>query len=149
MRDTLTDTLRLAIERARVEARNLDHEFAGTEHLLLGILHFGGSDAVRALIAAGADADDVRSAILRGMPRVDPTGHPADPLPLSPKARRAINAATIRARAMRRRRVNTALLLLDLVDEPRTAAQQALFEVGADLAQLKRALAHRPDPAEP
>jgi ATP-dependent Clp protease ATP-binding subunit ClpC len=149
MQENLTDTLRQVIERSRIEARNLDHDFAGTEHLLLGILHFGASDAVRALVAAGARVDPVREALLKTMPRVEQPSPESHPLPLSPKARRMIHAAVARAHRLRRRRVSTALLLLDLVDEPQTATQQALMNVGADLEQLRQLLTQRPDPAEP
>ena len=147
MRESFTDTLRAALDGAQRAARDLNQDFVGTEHLMLGLLAgdgAAGGEAGRALRAAHAAPAVVRSALLAEVPRgaSPPVVH--GDLPLSPKAQRAINGAIVKAQSAHDRRVSTRFLLLSLLDELPPAVRAAVDRAGCDVHTLESKLAERP-----
>ena len=140
MREEFTSQLRVALDQAQDEARGLNQDFVSTEHLLLGLLRTDDSEAVAGLKLAGVDPGELRrhltDALPRGAESPGVTGH----LPLSPKARRAVNAALVRAQAAGSPRISSRLLLVSLLEECETASRSAMREVGTDIDHLQRVL---------
>jgi ATP-dependent Clp protease ATP-binding subunit ClpC len=140
MREALTDHLRRALAEAQQEARRLNQEFVGTEHLLLGLLSVGDTEALAGLTLAGVERDALRTRLTESLP------HGAQPpvvtgdLPLSPNAQRAINAALVTAQSTGASHVSTRMLLVALLDECQTLVRPAMRAVGADLDHLHRVL---------
>src|SRR4051812_38571436 len=101
MREALTDQLRQALDQAQQEARALNQDFVGTEHLLLGLLSSssGDAEALAGLKLAGVERDALRKRLTESLPRAaKPPGVTGD-LPFSPNAQRAINAAVVKAQS--------------------------------------------------
>lgn len=140
MREEFTTRLRTALDRAQDEARGLKQDFVSTEHLLLGLLLTDDSEALAGLKLAGVSPSELRGSLLASLPRgaEDPvvTGH----LPLSPKARRAVNTALVKAQTTGASRVSSRLLLLSLLDELETVSRESMRAVGTDLDHLQRVL---------
>lgn len=139
MRQELTQTVRDAIRRAEVEARALNQEFVGTDHLVLGLLDRTESEAAQAIHSV-TDRQGLHSAMLALLPRGEQeplvTGH----LPFSPKAQRAVNDAAARAQSAGAERSSSRFLFQTLLDEPQSALRQAIERVGAQLDDVRRAL---------
>jgi ATP-dependent Clp protease ATP-binding subunit ClpC len=148
MREHLSETARHVLAGAQGEARALNQEFVGSEHLLLGIAGCGDCEAARLLAQSHVDSAKVRAELLRALPKGEqPPGVTGD-LPLSPKVQRIIQNALVRAQALREQTVSTRLLLLSLLDEPGTVLRSAMRAAGADCDQLLGKLAERPGQAE-
>jgi ATP-dependent Clp protease ATP-binding subunit ClpC len=147
MREALTDAFRLALQTAQSSARELNQDFVGTEHLMLGLLGIDG-EAARAMRAAHGDPEQVKSALRAALPRGEESPVVTGDLPLSPKAQRIVNGAIVKAQAMRETRVSTRFLLLSLLDEPDTAVREAMNKAGTDVDTLQRKLAERPPTTE-
>lgn len=133
------------LEQAQAEARKLHQEFVGTEHLTLGLLVGGESEALRLLQTHHATADRLRSSLLRDMPKEAQASAVTGSLPVSPKAQRVINQAIVRAQELQQERVTTRLALLALLEEPDTLLRDALRAGGVDVDQLTRKLAEKPE----
>jgi ATP-dependent Clp protease ATP-binding subunit ClpC len=143
MREALTDAFRLALQSAQSSARELNQDFVGTEHLMLGLLGTD-AEASRTMRAAHGDPEQVKSALSAALPRGEEAPVVTGDLPLSPKAQRIVNGAIVKAQAMRETRVSTRFLLLSLLDEPDTAVREAMNKAGADIETLQRKLAEKP-----
>ncbi len=148
MREAMTEQLRLALESAEAQARQLNQDFVGTEHLLLGILGTDHaldhqSEAVHALRGSEVNIDELRGSLVDALP------HCAEPpvvtgnLPLSPNAKQAVNAALTGAQAAREPRVSTRLLLRALLEDPESEIRAALRTCGADVERLQSVLDER------
>jgi ATP-dependent Clp protease ATP-binding subunit ClpC len=140
MREALTDQLRQALDQAQQEARALNQEFVSTEHLLLGLLAVGDTEALAGLTLAGVERDALRKRLTESLPRADQSPGITGDLPLSPNAQRAINVAVTKAQSTGSPRVSTRMLLVALLDECQTLVRPALRAVGADLDHLQRVL---------
>jgi ATP-dependent Clp protease ATP-binding subunit ClpC len=148
MREAFTNTLRQVLDSAQREARELNQEFVGTEHLFLGILRCVECDAESILREQQLEPGQLRPIILRGLPRgAEPPVVTGD-LPLSPKAQRVINGAIVKAQALRQERISTRFLLLSLLDDPQTLVREALMAQGGDVNLLRQALVEAPDDEE-
>jgi ATP-dependent Clp protease ATP-binding subunit ClpC len=148
MQPPLTNSARKVLDDAQVEARHLNQEFVGTEHLLLALLKSSGTHASRALRAQHIDKDAVRSSLLSVMSYSENAPVVAGNLPLSPKAQRSINAAIVMASSLRESKVSTRVMLLALMDEQGSAFISALRQAGADVEALLKALAAKPGDEE-
>ena len=141
MREDLTDTLRKALQIAQQEARLLNQDFVGTEHLLLGMLGCGTCEAGRALEAHHVPREKLRDALMKLLPKGEQDPVVTGDLPFSPRAQRLINGAIVKAQAMRRPKVSTRFVMLSILDEPQSLARDALKACGADTEHLERTLA--------
>src|SRR5688572_19833686 len=98
MREEFTDRLRLALDKAQEEARGLNQDFVSTEHLLLGLIGAGeDSEAGAGLKLASVGLGELRDALIAALPRGGESPVVTGNLPLSPKARRVVNAALVKA----------------------------------------------------
>lgn len=140
-----SQTLRTMLEQSQLEARQLNQEFVGTEHLALGILHGDDCEAGRVLQKNHLPAENLRGVLLRALPKGEQPPAITGALPLSPKAQRTVQNALVRAQSLQQPRVTTRLMLLALLDEPQTLLRDVLHQKGADIDQLLRHLAEQPE----
>jgi ATP-dependent Clp protease ATP-binding subunit ClpC len=147
MREAITDTFRIALSGAQTAARELNQDFVGTEHFMLGLLATDG-EAVHALQTSHGEPAELRTALQHALPRGEKAPIVTGDLPLSPRAQRIINGAIVKAQAMRESRVTTRFLLLSLLDKPKTVMREALDKCGVDFDALQPRLAEKPATAE-
>lgn len=140
MREALTNQLRQALTRAQQEARALNQEFVGTEHLLLGLLGSDDTEALAGLKLAGVERDALHKRLTESLPRAEASPGVTGDLPFSPNAQRVINAAVLKAQSAGASHVSTRMLLVALLDECQTLVRPAMRAVGADLDHLQRVL---------
>jgi ATP-dependent Clp protease ATP-binding subunit ClpC len=126
--ERLTEFARGAIVLAQEEARALQHNSVGTEHLLLGLLREEQGGAARALVAVGIGLDAAREQVRRtvGMGDMPVIGH----VPFTPHARRVLSFAREEATALNHWSVGTEHLLLGLVGKHGGNATRVLEELG-------------------
>jgi ATP-dependent Clp protease ATP-binding subunit ClpC len=136
MGEQFSKQMQLIFDLAAQEARNLHHDFVGTEHLLLALLQEGsglGGDVLKML---GLDADKVRNEIekliARGAQCVS-TGE----LPLTPRAKRVIESARQEAMLVNQKQINGEHLLLGLFREPDGVAAKVLENLGLKLTEVR------------
>ena len=140
MREEFTSRLRTALDKAQDEARDLNQDFVSTEHLLLGLLATDDSEAVAGLQLAGIGLGELRQNLTAALPRGAETPVVTGSLPLSPRARRAVNAALVKAQTEGKSKVTSRLLLVSLLDDCDTVVRSAMRDAGADLDHLQRVL---------
>jgi ATP-dependent Clp protease ATP-binding subunit ClpC len=148
MQPQLTDSTRKVLDQAQTEARSLNQEFVGTEHMLLAMLGCHNCHVSRVLRQHHVDRDAVRTQLLSVLAYAEDSPNVTGNLPLSPKAQRAINAAVVMSRSLREQKVSTRVLLLALMDEQNTVFLKALRETGVDVESLVRALGEKPTEEE-
>jgi ATP-dependent Clp protease ATP-binding subunit ClpC len=130
------DRARRALALAREEARDFDHSYLGTEHLLLGLLREDEGAAARFLTGQGVEIETVRDALVRIVGRGD---KPASGDPeYAPRARRVLALAVDEARRLGHAQVGTAHVLLGVAREGRGIAAGILERLGLDLEQLRQ-----------
>src|SRR5271170_6956270 len=120
MMEHLSESASRALDAAQFQARDLNQDFVGTEHLLLGVLSDDQSDACKTLARCKVDVAKLVQSLLAMLPKGERPPVVAGPLPLSPKAKHILDAALVAAGAGRVGRVPTRLLLLALLDESGT-----------------------------
>jgi len=114
----------------------LEHDYIGTEHLLLGLVHDGGGVAARALEALGISLDAVRQQVEQVIGRGQHSG--SGSIPFTPRAKRVMELAQRESDAMGHAYVGTEHLLLGLVREGDGVAAQVLVRLGADLNRVRQ-----------
>jgi ATP-dependent Clp protease ATP-binding subunit ClpA len=136
MFERFTDRARRVIVLAQEEARMLNHNYIGTEHLLLGLVHEGHGVAARALESLGISLEAVRQQVeqIIGRGSQDPAGH----IPFTPRAKKVIELAQRESDALGHGHIDTEHLLLGLVREGRGVAAQVLAELGGDLNSVRQ-----------
>ena len=126
-----TDRARRVVVLAQEEARLLDHNYIGTEHVLLGLIREGDGVAARALDSLGISLQAVRlgteEIIGRGQHAQE--GH----IPFTPRAKRVLELALLESRQLGHRYIGTEHILLGLIREGEGVAAQVLTRLGADL----------------
>jgi ClpA/ClpB-like protein len=131
-----TDRANKAIALAKLEAGQFQHHYVGTEHILLGLLEEGSGDAAGVLTTFGVDATQLRAEIerfiQRGAERVSTTD-----LPLTPRAKTAIEFAAAEARSANQALVDSGHLLLGLIRQEDGLAGQLLLNLGLRLQFLR------------
>ncbi|HEV8637485.1 MAG TPA: Clp protease N-terminal domain-containing protein, partial [Chloroflexota bacterium] len=141
------------IELAVDEARRLNHQYIGTEHLLLGLVREGEGIAAGVLVTLGVSLDRVRSQVIHVLSHsttfveATPTARGA-PEGYSPGARRACARAQAEAGRLGHSYLGTGHLLLGLLAEKECAAARALTGLGLGLKAARAALARATWPAE-
>jgi ATP-dependent Clp protease ATP-binding subunit ClpC len=136
MMERFTDRARRAVVLAQQEARRLDHNYIGTEHLLLGLIHEGDGVAARALeslgISLGAVRHQVEEVIGQGQQE------PAQKIPFTPRAKKVLELSRREALAMGHNYVGTEHILLGLLREGGGVAAQVLVGLGVDLNGVRQ-----------
>ena len=135
MFERFTDRARRVVVLAQEEARMLNHDYIGTEHILLGLIHEGDGVAYRALTQMGISLADVRRAIqeIIGEGHRTPTGH----IPFTPRAKKVLELSLREALQLGHNYIGTEHILLGLVREGEGVAAQVLERFGANLDQVR------------
>jgi len=133
--ERFTDRARRVVVFAQEEARMLDHNYIGTEHLLLGLIQEGEGVAARALDAMGISLEDARRDVeeIIGKGQDVPIGH----IPFTPRAKKVLELALREALQLGHNYIGTEHILLGLVREGEGVAAQVLQKRGADLARVR------------
>jgi ATP-dependent Clp protease ATP-binding subunit ClpA len=135
MFERFTSQSRRAVVFAQEEAASLDHNYIGTEHLLLGLLHEGKGAAGRALasadIALAPAQGEVEVIIGRGQQA--PSGH----IPFTPRAKKCLELSLRASLELGHHYIGTGHLLLGLISEGHGVAITVLDRLGANLDQLR------------
>lgn len=135
MFEKFTDRARRVVVLAQEEAKLLNHNFIGTEHILLGLIHEGEGVAAQALTAMGTTLDKVRAhveeIIGKGPPPV--TGH----VPFTPRAKKVLELALREGLQLGHNYTGTEHILLGLVSEGEGVAAQVLVKQGVFLPALR------------
>lgn len=135
MFERFTDRARRAVVFAQEEARTLNHNFIGTEHLLLGLLTEGEGIAARALRDLGADVTTLRAAILDQIG--EGTETPKSHIPFTPRAKKTMEFSLQEALLLGHNYIGTEHLLLGLLREGEGVASQVLVRVGIGLSDAR------------
>jgi ATP-dependent Clp protease ATP-binding subunit ClpC len=136
MFERFTDRARRVVVLAQEEARMLNHDYIGTEHLLLGLVQEGHGVAATALEALGISLDAVRQQVELIIGR----GQQPRPgsIPFTPRAKKVMELAKRESEALGHGYVGTEHLLLGLVREGDGVAAQVLVRLGADLNRVRQ-----------
>ncbi len=135
MFERFTDRARRVIVLAQDEARNLKHNYLGTEHILLGLIREGEGVAAKALEALDITLDEVRAQVIEiiGEGQEPPSGH----IPFTPRAKKVIEYAMREGLQLGHSYIGTEHLLLGLTREPDGVAAQVLTKLGADMPRVR------------
>jgi ATP-dependent Clp protease ATP-binding subunit ClpC len=135
MFDRFTDRARRVIVLAQDEARMLNHNYIGTEHLLLGLIHEGEGVAAKALESMGISLEAVREQVeeIIGQGQQAPTGH----IPFTPRAKKVLEFSMREALQINHPYIGTEHILLGLIREGEGVAAQVLIKLGADLNRVR------------
>lgn len=131
-----TDRARRVAELAQEEARRFDHNYVGTEHVLLGILRQPAGVGAKVLHELGVSGDQVRQEVEARIGRGDPASVRL-PIPFTPRAKKALDLAVREAEGLEHNYVGTEHLLLGLVNIPEGVAAQILEGVGAGKERIR------------
>jgi hypothetical protein len=136
MFERFTDRARRAVVLAQEEARRLDHNYIGTEHLLLGLIHEGEGVAAEALEALGVSLEAVRARVEEAIGRgpEPPGGH----IPFTPRAKKVLELSLREALQLGHSYIGTEHILLGLIREGEGVAAQVLVKLGADLSRVRQ-----------
>jgi ATP-dependent Clp protease ATP-binding subunit ClpA len=120
---------------AQEEARMLNHNYIGTEHLLLGLVHEGEGIAAKALESLGVGLETVRLQVeeMIGQGQQAPSGH----IPFTPRVKKVLELANREAEDLGHNYIGTEHLLLGLIREGDGVAAQVLARLGVDLAAAR------------
>jgi GNAT superfamily N-acetyltransferase len=131
-----TDRARRVVVLAQEEARMLNHNYIGTEHILLGLIHEGEGVAAKALESLGISLDAVRQQVeeIIGQGQRAPSGH----IPFTPRAKRALELSRTEAAQLGHNYIGTEHILLGLIREGDGVAAQVLMRLGADLNRVRQ-----------
>jgi len=135
MFERFTDTSRRVVVSAQEQARSLNHNYIGTEHLLLGILAMPESAAAQVLIGSGVDLGAARASVMAiiGMGGASPEGH----IPFTPRAKKVLALSLREALQLSHKSIRSEHLLLALLREGEGVAAQVLIASGVDIAVLR------------
>jgi ATP-dependent Clp protease ATP-binding subunit ClpC len=136
MFERFTDSARRVVVLAQEEARMLSHNYIGTEHLLLGLIHEGEGVAARALEALGIRIGPVREQVvdITGRGEHAPSGH----IPFTPRAKKVLELALRESRQLGHNYIGTEHILLGLIREGEGVAARVLVSLGADLNRARQ-----------
>src|SRR5205809_669590 len=138
MFERFTDRARRVVVLAQEEARMLNHNYIGTEHILLGLIHEGEGVAAKALESLGISLEAVRQQVeeIIGQGQQAPSGH----IPFTPRAKKVLELSLREALQLGHNYIGTEHLLLGLIceGEGEGVAAQVLVKLGADLNRVRQ-----------
>src|SRR5688500_2335910 len=134
--ERFTDRARRVVVLAQEEARLLNHNYIGTEHILLGLIHEGEGVAAKALESLGISLEAVRSQVeeIIGQGGTAPSGH----IPFTPRAKKVLELSLREALQLGHNYIGTEHILLGLIREGEGVAAQVLVKLGADLSRVRQ-----------
>ncbi|MCZ7434990.1 ATP-dependent Clp protease ATP-binding subunit [Micromonospora sp. WMMC241] len=136
MFERFTDRARRVVVLAQEEARMLNHNYIGTEHILLGLIHEGEGVAAKALESLGISLEGVRQQVeeIIGQGQQAPSGH----IPFTPRAKKVLELSLREALQLGHNYIGTEHILLGLIREGEGVAAQVLVKLGADLNRVRQ-----------
>nr|NLD40595.1 ATP-dependent Clp protease ATP-binding subunit [Actinomycetales bacterium] len=136
MFERFTDRARRVVVLAQEEARTLNHNYIGTEHILLGLIHEGEGVAAKALESMGVSQEAVRAQVVEiiGEGQNSPTGH----IPFTPRAKKVLELSLREALQLGHNYIGTEHILLGLIREGEGVAAQVLGKLGCDLGRVRQ-----------
>jgi ATP-dependent Clp protease ATP-binding subunit ClpC len=136
MFERFTDRARRVVVLAQEEARMLNHNYIGTEHILLGLIHEGEGVAAKALESLGISLEAVRQQVeeIIGQGQQAPSGH----IPFTPRAKKVLELSLREALQLGHNYIGTEHILLGLIREGEGVAAQVLVKLGADLGRVRQ-----------
>ncbi|MFB7843072.1 ATP-dependent Clp protease ATP-binding subunit [Microbacterium sp. NPDC056052] len=136
MFERFTDRARRVVVLAQEEAKMLNHNYIGTEHILLGLIHEGEGAAAKALESLGISLESVREQVqdIIGQGQQQPTGH----IPFTPRAKKVLELSLREALQLGHNYIGTEHILLGLIREGEGVAAQVLVKLGADLNKVRQ-----------
>ena len=136
MFERFTDRARRVVVLAQEEARLLNHNYIGTEHILLGLIHEGEGVAAKALESLGISLEAVRNQVeeIIGQGGSSPSGH----IPFTPRAKKVLELSLREALQLGHNYIGTEHILLGLIREGEGVAAQVLVKLGADLSRVRQ-----------
>ena len=135
MFERFTDRARRVVILAQEEARLLNHNYIGTEHILLGLIHEHEGVAAKALESLDISLESVRAQVeeIIGPGGKEPRGH----IPFTPRAKKVLELSLREALQLGHNYIGTEHILLGLLREGEGVAAQVLVKLGADLARVR------------
>jgi Clp amino terminal domain, pathogenicity island component len=135
MFERFTNQARRVVVLAQEEARKLDHNYIGTEHILLGLLHEGKGAAAQALTSVGVTLEAGRSQVelIIGRGQDEPSGH----IPFTPRAKKSLELSLREALQLGHNYIGTGHLLLGLLRQGDNMAMRILGNLHVDLTDLR------------
>jgi ATP-dependent Clp protease ATP-binding subunit ClpC len=136
MFERFTDRARRVVVLAQEEAKQLNHNYIGTEHILLGLIREGDGIAAKALAELSISIDNVREQVqeIIGQGQTAPTGH----IPFTPRAKKVLELSLREALQLGHNYIGTEHILLGLIREGEGVAAQVLVKLGADLTRVRQ-----------
>jgi hypothetical protein len=140
MFERFTDRARRVVVLAQDEARMLNHDYIGTEHILLGLIHESDGVAGAALVSIGISLENVRQQVeeIIGQGPHKPSGH----IPFTPQAKKVLELALRESRQLRHNYVGTEHILLGLIREGNGVAALVLVSHDADHERIRQRVIH-------
>jgi ATP-dependent Clp protease ATP-binding subunit ClpC len=134
--ERFTDRARRVVVLAQTEARDLGHNYIGTEHILLALIDEGQGVAAKALEAMGIDQDVARQRVeeITGHGQGASEGH----IPFTPRAKKLLELALREALQLGHHYIGTEHILLALIREGDGVGAQVLVGLGADLDRTRQ-----------
>ena len=138
MFERFTDRARRVVVLAQEEARMLNHNYIGTEHFLLGLIHEGEGVACTALTSLGVSLEEARRRVeeIVGDGKEVATGH----IPFTPRAKKVLELAQREGLQLGHHYIGTEHLLLGLIREGEGVGAQVLTSLGVSLDDARRAV---------
>lgn len=135
--DKFTERARQVFALAQEEAQRFQHNYIGTEHLLLGLIREGEGVGARVLKNMGVDLADVRASVEKIIKRGDRVVV-GGAIGLTPRAKKVVELAMVEARSLDHHYIGTEHLLLGLVHEGEGIAARVLENLGINLERVRR-----------
>ena len=136
MFNRFTERARKVIVYAKEEARRFNHDYIGTEHLLLGLIREGEGVAAAVLQKLGLDLETIRLEVEK-LVQPGPQTQVLGDIPFTPRSKKALELSAEEARALGHNYIGTEHLLLGLVKEGEGMAYRVLLNLGLDLGKLR------------
>src|SRR6056300_7880 len=136
MFERFTDRARRVVVLAQEEARRLNHNYIGTEHILLGLIQEGEGHAAKALEELNINIESVSAEVVEiiGEGQQAPSGH----IPFTPRAKKVLELSLREALQLGHNYIGTEHILLGLIREGEGVAAQVLVKLGADLNRVRQ-----------
>ena len=136
MFNRFTERARRVILLAKEEAKRFNHDYIGTEHLLLGLIREGEGVAAAVLMSLGLDPAKIRTEVEK-LVQPGPSTVVSGDIPFTPKAKRAIELSMEEARQLGHNYIGTEHLLLGLIKEGEGVASEVLMNLGLDAGKVR------------
>jgi hypothetical protein len=136
MFERFTDRARRVVVLAQEEARMLNHDYVGTEHVLLALIREGEGVAAKALASLGISLEAVRQQVEEIIGRGPQA--PSGQIPFTPRVKKVLELSLREAHQLGHNYIGTEHILLGLIREGEGVAAQVLVRLGADLNRVRQ-----------